>query len=569
MDYVLHVIIFILIYAILVQSLNLIMGSVGIVSMCHAIFSAIGAYTAALISINTGQSFIFSACLGFVIAAGVGAMIALPSLRVRDEYLIVFTIGFQMVAYEFLLTARRITEGQGGIPGIPSAAFFGFEFDTPTKFLVLITIVTFLCFLVCYRLINSPFGRVLKAIREEESACRALGKNSLLFKVITFAVGGGLAAIAGSMMAYYVSFVSPFTFILDVSISIIVMVVLGGVANFWGPLVGAAILVGLPEVLRFVPGAADVIDVIREILYGLILMFLMLFRPQGILIEKPRDYRKILKGADKNHIYNPLSQDKTPIKFGSDTIQVNNVSKSFGGLKAVDGASLKLPYGDIVGLIGPNGCGKTTLFNLITGYLKPDTGTISINDKPMVNMASYQIVDQGVARSWQDVRIFNGMSVIENVLVACPKQKGENLLQLFFNPGAVKRQENNNLFRSLKYLEMVGLSDKANELSVNLSAAEQKLVAIARLLATECPILLLDEPTAALDFDSVKKIIGLIKKIAKETRKSILLVEHNLDVVRGLVDKAYFMSEGKVIEFGTPADLMSNPKLVEVYFGID
>ncbi len=498
MEYLYHIIIFILIYSILVQSLNLIMGFVGIVSMCHAIFSAIGAYTAALISINTGQNFIFSSCLGFVIAAAVGAMIALPSLRVRDEYLIVFTIGFQMVAYEFILTARRITEGQGGIPGIPSASLFGFDFDTPPKFLVLITVVAILCFMVCYRVINSPFGRVLKAIREEESASRALGKNSLLFKVLVFAIGGGFAAIGGSMMAYYVSFVSPFTFIVDVSISIIVMVVLGGVANFWGPLVGAGILVGLPEVLRFVPGAADIIDVIREILYGLILMLLMIFRPQGILTERARDYRKFFEQSGKQE--DKISTSRI-IRANSPTnensIEVKNVSKSFGGLKAVDGASLTLPSGDIVGLIGPNGCGKTTLFNLITGYLTPDEGTISINSKPMTNVPTYRIVENGVARSWQDVRVFNGMSVIENVMVACPDQKGENLLHLFFNPRTVNKEEEMNFIRSMKYLDMVGLSKKADELTVNLSSSEQKLVAIARLLATECPVLLLDEPTAA------------------------------------------------------------------------
>ena len=570
MEYLYHILIFILIYSILVQSLNLIMGFVGIVSMCHAIFSAIGAYTAALISINTGQSFIFSSCLGFMIAAAVGAMIALPSLRVRDEYLIVFTIGFQMVAYEFILTARKITEGQGGIPGIPSASLFGFDFDTPPKFLALITVVAIVCFFVCYRIINSPFGRVLKAIREEESASRALGKNSLLFKVLVFAIGGGLAAIGGSMMAYYVSFVSPFTFIVDVSISIIVMVVLGGVANFWGPLIGAGILIGLPEALRFVPGAADIIDVIREILYGLILMLLMIFRPQGILTEKARNYRRFFELSEKQE--GRISESRS-IRDHSSTsevsIEVKNVSKSFGGLKAVDSASLTLPTGDIVGLIGPNGCGKTTLFNLITGYLTPDEGSISINSKPMTNVATYRIVENGVARSWQDVRIFNGMSVIENVMVACPNQKGENLLYLFFNPRVVNKEEQMNFIRSMRYLDMVGLSKKADELAVNLSSSEQKLVAIARLLATECPVLLLDEPTAALDFDSVKKIVALIKEIAQKTQKSILLVEHNLDVVRGLVDKAYFMSEGKVIDYGKPADLMANPKLVEVYFGLD
>ena len=574
MEYIYHIIIFILLYAILVQSLNLIMGYVGIVSMCHAIFSAIGAYTAALMSIHLNVNFIFTCAAGFLIAAIVGALIAIPSLRVRDEYLIVFTIGFQMVMYEFLLTARSITEGQGGIPGIPPASLFGFEFDTPFKFLFLITVATAFCFAAAWRIIHSPFGRVLKAIREEESACRAIGKNSLLFKILVFALGGGIAAIGGGLMAYYVSFVSPFTFVVDVSIFIIVMVVLGGSANFWGPLAGAAILVGLPEALRFIPGAAGVIDAIREILYGFILMFLMIFRPQGIFPEKPRRRKFRPVGSfDRTEMNTKVHQTYTPTPAVSNSnkpiLEVKDVSKSFGGLKAVKNASISLPEGGIIGLIGPNGCGKTTLFNLITGYLNPDEGAVYANGVDITNTTSFQVVKAGIARSWQDVRIFNGMSLLENVLVACPGQKGENLLHLFFTPWQVARQDEYNYRKALHYLDLVGLKDKADELAVSLSASEQKLVAIARLLATECPVLLLDEPTAALDLDSVGKVIELIKKIASRTRKTILLVEHNLDVVRGLVQKAYFMSEGQVIDFDTPANLMSNPKLVEVYFGID
>ena len=578
MDYLIHIVIFILLYSILVQSLNLIMGYAGIVSMCHAIFAGIGAYTAALISLHLGYNFTIAMLAGFVLAAVTGALLALPSLRVRDEYIIVFTIGFQMVMYEFLLTARGITEGQGGIPGIPAPEFFGIEFASPASFLPLVFVIALICFSVAWRVIYSPFGRVLKAIREEESACRALGKNSLQFKVLVFALGGGLAAIAGSTLAYYVTFVSPFTFIVDVSIFIIVMVVLGGLANFWGPLVGAAILVGLPEALRFIPGSANIIDAIREILYGLILMLLMIFRPQGILPEHSGRKKKTILADTLTELENfdPTSParasvitpddkqgDKTPV------LEVKNISKSFGGLKAVDKVSLKLNSGDLVGLIGPNGCGKTTIFNLVTGYLIPNEGSVYVYGNDITKKPPYKVLQSGLARSWQDVRIFNGMTVLDNVLVACPEQSGENLLSLFLKPWQVAKEEKENHKKALYYLKLVGLLDKADQLAVNLSNAEQKLVAIARLLATECPILLLDEPTAALDVDSVSKVVKLVKNIAKQTKKTILLVEHNLDVVRGLVENVYFMSEGKVLAYEEPSKLMANPKLAEVYFGID
>jgi branched-chain amino acid transport system permease protein len=575
MDYILHILIFILIYASLVQSLNLIMGYAGVVSMCHAIFAGIGAYAAALISIHLGYNFLVGIAVGFLLAGVTGALLALPSLRVRDEYLIVFTIGFQMVMFELMLTARGITEGQGGITNIPAPALLGLEFNSPYSFLPLALGITIVCFIIAWRVIHSPFGRVLKAIREDESACRALGKNSLRFKVLVFALGGGLAAIGGSTLAYYLTFISPFSFSVDISIFLIVMVVMGGAANFWGPLVGAAILVGLPEALRFIPGTADIIDVLREFLYGIILMLFMLFRPQGILPEYLGRKQKLARPGsqalqelgDNQAIETPRPPDEENISLPA--VEIQGLSKSFGGLQAVKDVSLTLPFGKITGLIGPNGCGKTTVFNLITGHLIPNGGTVYIRGKDMTNKPPYRVVTSGLARSWQDVRIFNGMTVLENVLVARSNQTGESLLSLIFKPWRVAEEEKENIRKAFEYLNLVGLQEKADQLAVSLSPAEQKLIALSRLLATECPILLLDEPTAALDLESVKRIINLIKKIAKEKQKTVLLVEHNLDVVRGLVEDAYFMSDGEILAHGQIHELIADPKLAEVYFGIE
>jgi ABC-type branched-subunit amino acid transport system ATPase component/ABC-type branched-subunit amino acid transport system permease subunit len=578
MDYLYHIAVLILLYAVLVQSLNLIMGYVGVISMCHAVFSAIGAYCAAIISVNLGWNFLVGTAAGFVLAAVVGALLALPSLRVRDEYLIVFTVGFQMVVFEFMLTARGVTRGQGGIPGIPVAELLGISFGTPQRFIPLLLVAGVCCFSVVWRVTHSPFGRVLKAIREDESACRALGKNTLMFKVLVFSLAGGLAAITGSLTAHYVSFISPFSFTIEVSVFIIVMVVLGGEASFWGPLMGAFILVGITEGLRFVPGASSYIDALREVLYGAILMFLMIFRPQGILPEHSGAPRKL---HVPRHLSSPEAASSGPAGGGAaganrdhrpkaaPLLEVRNVSKSFGGLRAVEDSSIELPAGEITGLIGPNGCGKTTLFNVITGFLPMDRGRIFVQGVEVTGRPAYALVKKGLARSWQDVRVFKQMTVLDNVLVARPNQRGESLPGLFLSPRRVGREERENLRASLEYLQLVGLLGKAGELAGSLSNAEQKLVAIARLLATECPLLLLDEPTAALDLDSVGRIIALIRDIASRGQKTILLVEHNLDVVRGLVKRAYFMSEGKVLAYGPPAQLMADPQLAEAYFGLD
>jgi ABC-type branched-subunit amino acid transport system ATPase component len=206
---------------------------------------------------------------------------------------------------------------------------------------------------------------------------------------------------------------------------------------------------------------------------------------------------------------------------------------------------------------------------MANGFMEPDRGAVYVRGKAVTGLAPYKLVTKGLARSWQDVRVFKEMTVLDNVMVARPNQIGENLFLLFLRPGRVAREERENFRAALEYLQLVGLLDKAGQLAGSLSNAEQKLVAIARLLATECPILFLDEPTAALDIDSVGRVIHLIQEIAVRKGKTILLVEHNLDVVRGLVKRAYFMSEGKILAEGEPAKLMADPKLAEVYFGID
>ena len=481
MDYVYHILILVIMYAILVQSLNLIMGYVGVISMGHAVFSGIGAYTAAILSIHLGSNFLIGLAVGFVFSGLVGALLALPSLRVRDEYLIVFTVGFQMVVFEFMLTARGITQGQGGIPGIPPAELLGISFHTPLRFLPLLAVMGLICFAIAWRVTHSPFGRVLKAIREDESACRALGKNTLFFKVLVFGLSGGLAALTGSLMAHYISFISPFSFTIEVSVFIIVMVVLGGEANFWGPIMGAAILMGITEALRFVPGASSYIDAAREIFYGLILMFLMIFRPQGILPEYSKRSKKILIPKEllsrENGAADPDGIKRTPGRFQEENpepiLEIQVLSKSFGGLQAVAEASLKFFPGDITGLIGPNGCGKTTLFNMANGFMEPDQGAVYVRGKAVTGLAPYKLVTEGLARSWQDVRVFKEMTVLDNVMVARPNQIGENLFLLFLRPGRVAREERENYRAALDYLQLVGLLDKAGQLAGSLSNAEQ------------------------------------------------------------------------------------------------
>lgn len=571
MEYIIHIIIFMILYGVLAQSANLIQGYAGMMSVCFAAFYAVGAYTSALLSIHFQLNFIVGMLVGMVLAMIFSAFLAFTAQRIRHVYLIVFTLAFQMVVTELLLRLN-ITGGASGIPGIPHPQLLGFEFNTPQKYLPFVMVISGICLAAAWWLIQSPFGRTLKAVREEESAALSIGKNVLEFKILVFAIGGAMASLAGSQYAHYVTFIAPSSFTVHVSIMIVVFVVLGGTANFWGALLGAGVIVGLPEVLRFLPGAAEIIDSIREILYGLALILFVFFRPAGLLPEYSGKMKKPWMafqsvGEEKKLplelIFNPLEDNgkRQPI------LELKKVSKAFGGIQAAHEVSMIVPAGKITALVGPNGCGKTTIFNLITGFLRTDSGNICIRGQNATGYQPYRVVDLGLARTWQDTRIFPGMRVIDNVMVAFPKQRGEKILYTLAFPWRVIKEEKENYQKAMEFLDLVSLGNKAHQIAGDLSAAEQKLLALARLIATGSPLMLLDEPTSGIDPESVRRIGGLIRKIVNEGGRTVFLIEHNLDVIRELAQSVYFMNEGQIIAYGTPNELMGNPKLAEVYFG--
>jgi branched-chain amino acid transport system permease protein len=575
LEYIAHTLNLAFIFVILTVSLNLILGYGGMASMAHAAFFCIGGYISAIVTIQFGCNFLIGILIAVIVTAAFGGALAAPFIRVQEEYLILFTIAFQMVVFHLMLSLYNITGGDSGIFGVPRPVIFGLVADTPVHFLPLMVCFVLLVYYVCLKITRSPFGRVLKGIREDERAVSSLGKNVIKFKVVIFMVGTGIAAGAGGVFAHYTQFISPAIGSLDESILIIAMVVLGGTANLWGSAIGAFLLIIIPEILNFLPGASDLIIPLRGFIYGVLLILFMRFRPEGLIPEYFRFKRSKEKafqplGLSFDHtsdqaIQNTDEQNGSP--EGTFVLEVNGISKSFGGLKAVDDFSLVLEESKITALVGPNGCGKTTAFNLVTGYHKPDTGHIYLRKGDITNLAAYKMPHIGIARSWQDVRVFQGMSVLDNTLLASQDQSGESLTRLFLTPWRVKAEEKVNLKRALSYIDSVGLSEKLEEIAGNLSYAEQKLLAIARLLATEAQILLLDEPSSGVDPNWVSQLMDIIRQLAK-SGKTICIVEHNLEVVRGISDTVYFMAEGKKIAKGSAEDLMADPKLAEIYFGV-
>lgn len=283
MEYLLHILILVALYTVLATSLDLLAGQTGLLSIAHAAFYGIGAYASALCSVRLGWGFGVGVLVGMAFSAVVSFAVSLPSLRLHDDYFVIATFGFQMILFSIFNNWMDLTRGPLGIPGIPQPVIFGWHIDAHFEFLLLSLFFAYFAFFVVKRLSGAPFGRVLRAIREDEVFAKSLGKNTLRFKVTAFAVSAALAASAGSLYAHYITYIDPTSFTVMESILVISMVIIGGAGSKWGPFIGAVVLVALPEALRFIGLPSSVAANLRQIFYGALLVVMMMVRPRGLL----------------------------------------------------------------------------------------------------------------------------------------------------------------------------------------------------------------------------------------------------------------------------------------------
>jgi len=283
MEYLLHILVITGIYIILTVSLNLVVGYTGLASLGHAAFSCVGAYTSSLLALNYGVSPWIGLLIGACVAAILGVFIGAPSLRIKGDYLAIATFGLGVIVYSVAKNWMSVTRGPMGLPGIPGFSFFGIQLSSVWTYLILVAFFVFLTYFIIRRVVKSPFGRILRSIREDEIATQAMGKNVNRHKIMVFVIGAFFAGIAGSLYAHYITFIDPSSFTVMESITILLMVVFGGMGSLGGSFVGAAILVIFPELLRFLGMPSSVAAPLRQMIYGLLLIVLMLYRPQGIL----------------------------------------------------------------------------------------------------------------------------------------------------------------------------------------------------------------------------------------------------------------------------------------------
>ncbi|MDO8211032.1 branched-chain amino acid ABC transporter ATP-binding protein/permease [Conexibacter sp. CPCC 206217] len=605
MSYYADVGITILSYVMLAVSVNLLIGYAGQTTMAQAAFFGIGAFAAGRLALPLavgGGSDVaqggLSSGLGWnewiamaaaVVLSGVAAFaVSIPAARrVTGEYLILLTLAFQTIVSQLMLSLDGVTGGSVGLYGLPPLELFGTQLLEPQQAFLLILAVTAVVVVVCWCIGESPFGRVLRGIREDEVAVRALGKNTWLAKALVFGVSAAIAGGAGALLAFYHGFVSPASYTADTSIFIVSLIVLGGSGNMLGAIVGAILLAGVGPVLENVSFIGDDAIPWQGVIYGAALMVMAMARPQGLIPEGAsvrRGLASLRAGGRRAAAPAPgapaqgrsaeaalqtldraLAGDGGEHRRGEVVLEVSGLSKRFGGVQAVSEVGFELRRGTITALIGPNGAGKTTIFNLVMGAIEPDAGRVVLKGRDVVGEPTHRIARQGMSRSFQDVRVFEQLTALDNVAMAIPGQFGESVVRLAAWPVA-RRHERRTRAQALDYLSFVGLEHVAGQRVANLSFGDQKLVAIARLLATQNEVLLLDEPTAGVDVGAVEKVIGVVQRL-RDHGVAVCIVEHSLHVVEELADDAIFLDQGTVLARGTIAELTSRRELTEVYFG--
>lgn len=562
MEYVYTVLVLLCIYFVLAASFNVLVGTAGLFSFAHAAFYAVGAYAAGLFSAAWPALWPLAFLVAPVAGCVVGAALGAACLRLREEYLLVATLGFHLLFIEILLNTPDLTGGAMGLRGIPAPTIGGLRLSSPAAYLLVIAVpLTVLCLAALWNMQQSALGRALRAARDDEVAAAAMGKPVVRLRVLALAVTAGFAALAGAVYVHFTRFTDPYAFNFDIDIALFAMVLVGGLGNFWGGLLGAVVMLLVPEGLKLLnPGAPWHAPVV-QIGFGALIFGFVLLRPQGLIPEFAARRR-----AGRLALPTGRPAVVTSHRAGAPRgLAVADVVKSFGGLKAVLGATFRAEPGRITGLIGPNGAGKTTLFNLINGMLKPDSGEVHLGSDRLTGLPPHRVARKGVARLFQNLRLFSQMSALENVMAALPPGRSESIVGAVLLP-LHRAGEQRDAQRALECLELVGLADRADSKVSELSHGQQKRVALARAVASEAQVYLLDELASGVAPAVLDQLKGVLDDL-RAAGRTVLLIEHNFQFVRALADHVIFLDRGTVIAQGRADDLAADAGLTSIYFG--
>jgi branched-chain amino acid transport system permease protein len=630
---------------IVVVGLNLLIGYAGQISLGHAAFYGLGAYLSAILTVTYHLPPWLALPVALLVTGAVALLIGIPTLRLHGHYLVMATLGFNLIVNIVIIQWDSVTGGPSGFPGIPSLTLGPWEFDSDRKMFYLIWACVLLGIILALNLVNSRVGRGLRALHASEVAASASGVKTEAYKVKVFVLSALYASVAGSLYAHYLTFVSPKTFDIFFSVELVTMVIVGGMGSVWGALFGTSLLTSLPNVLH-------VFDEYKDVFYGLILVGILIFLPQGVVVglrqlwlsrgsvtvdgektveselpsstpgsltSQPSVKSAQMSGAVSDNVpklppssvegmdpkgppWNGKAEEATktmeagsfsaqaecvrvpgtspnplPCRLppgpcraepteGSPILSARNVTISFGGILALAKVSFAMVRGGVTALIGPNGAGKTTMINVISGMYSPHKGSVLLEGIDVTGRAAHSMAARGLTRTFQNVQIFDNMSVLENVMVGLHALTTRGFVHSLTHPPGFRKGEQAIEERAWEALEFFGLERRANLSAGDLSFGEQKRIEMARALVSEPAVVLLDEPVAGLNMTETNEIAALIGKV-RSRGISVLLVEHDMNLVMAISDKVVVLNYGRKIAEGNPEQIQKDDEVRAAYLG--
>jgi branched-chain amino acid transport system permease protein len=564
-DYRLFVATQIGIYLLVVVGLNVLTGYAGQPSLGHGALLAIGAYAAAIAMVDHHWSFWPSALLSMALTAAAGAVMGLPAFRVSTWYFALITLGFAEVVSGMLIEWRALTHSFNGIVGIPKPSILGHAMGS-TELFWLVAALNIGCFAVVANLVHSRFGRALMAVRDNAAAATASGVSLVRMKLFAFVLSAAITGLAGALYAVQKTVITPDDFTAEFSIFFLVVVVLGGAGSLWGPALGTLVFFYVPELL-------DSLRSWRLLIYGVVLLMLMRFAPHGLsgaIRALWSTLRARLGGPARPRRVAPaatVTETRAPAPVGAGmTVVAHKVAKRFGGVAALDSVDIDIAAGSVHAIVGPNGSGKTTLLNMISGFYRPDAGSIRLGGVDVVGHSPARIARLRVGRTFQTPKLLPELSASENVMLGGYTAERASGLEVALRLPRARREQRALESRAKRYLDFVGLGERDVAEAGDLSHGQQRLAEIARAMIGTPRLLLLDEPAAGLSLGELDRLGALIDSI-RALGVTVVIVEHRLELVASICSRVTVLDRGTVLAGGTPGEVFSNPAVVRAYMG--